>query len=134
MTFFDSFDPMKLISRKIWVAEMFFNFQTCINFESISRNLFQTYFQSFTPSGLVVNTFWRNFVSGLSKFKEKAKKRKGRGFDSRLGDRIQYGDYERIDTDPGCILDLMEEKVANVENCKILCLNEVDKLLSHEKV
>ena len=59
---------------------------------------------------------------------------KGCGFDSRLGDRIQDGDYERIDTDPGCILDLMEEKVANVENCKILCLNEVDKLLSHEKV
>ena len=38
-------------------------------------------------------------ISGLSKFKEKAKKRKGRGFDSRLGDRIQDGDYERIDTD-----------------------------------
>ena len=35
----------------------------------------------------------------LSKFKEKAKKRKGRGFDSRLGDRIQDGDYERVDTD-----------------------------------
>ena len=35
----------------------------------------------------------------MSKFKEKAKKRKGRGFDSRLGDRIQDGDYERIDTD-----------------------------------
>lgn len=35
----------------------------------------------------------------LSKFKEKAKKRKGRGFDSRLGDRVQDGDYERIDAD-----------------------------------
>merc|ERR1719192_1014468 len=31
--------------------------------------------------------------------KKKPKKRKGRGFDSRLGDRIQDGDYERIDTD-----------------------------------
>merc|ERR1712241_1157026 len=37
----------------------------------------------------------------LSKLKEKARERKGRGFDSRLGDRIQEGDYERIDTDAG---------------------------------
>ena len=35
----------------------------------------------------------------VSKLKEKAKKRKGRGFDSRLGDRVQDGDYERIETD-----------------------------------
>ena len=35
----------------------------------------------------------------VSKLKEKAKKRKGRGFDTRLGDRVQDGDYERIDTD-----------------------------------
>merc|ERR1711993_208018 len=37
----------------------------------------------------------------VSKLKEKAKKRKGRGFDSRLGDRVQDGDYERIETDSG---------------------------------
>merc|ERR1712141_213415 len=37
----------------------------------------------------------------LSKLKEKARKRKGRGFDSRLGERVQEGDYERIDTDAG---------------------------------
>merc|ERR1711936_793651 len=35
----------------------------------------------------------------VSKLKEKAKKRKGRGFDSRLGDRVQDGDYERIEVD-----------------------------------
>ena len=28
---------------------------------------------------------------------------------------------------PGRILDMMGKKVANVENCKILCLNEADK-------
>ena len=33
---------------------------------------------------------------------------------------------------PGRILDLMEKKVANVEKCKILCLDEADKLLSQD--
>ena len=37
----------------------------------------------------------------VSKLKEKAKKRKGRGFESRLGDRVQDGDYERIEVDEG---------------------------------
>ena len=35
----------------------------------------------------------------VSKLMEKAKKRKGRGFDTRLGDRVQDGDYERIEVD-----------------------------------
>ena len=33
---------------------------------------------------------------------------------------------------PGRILDLMEKKVANVDKCKILCLDEADKLLSQD--
>ena len=33
---------------------------------------------------------------------------------------------------PGRILDLMEKKVAVVDNCKILCLDEADKLLSQD--
>jgi len=33
---------------------------------------------------------------------------------------------------PGRILDLMDKKVANVEKCKILCLDEADKLLSQD--
>ena len=33
---------------------------------------------------------------------------------------------------PGPILDLMEKKIANVNNCKILCLDEADKLLSQD--
>ena len=33
---------------------------------------------------------------------------------------------------PGCILDLMGKKVANVKNCKILCLEEANKLLSQD--
>merc|ERR1739844_257541 len=35
----------------------------------------------------------------VSKMKEKAKKRKGRGSDSRLGDRVGDKDYERIEDD-----------------------------------
>ena len=33
---------------------------------------------------------------------------------------------------PGRILDLMEKKIADVNNCKILCLDEADKLLSQD--
>ena len=41
--------------------------------------------------------------------------------------------YEKVHlvvATPGRILDLMEKQVANVEKCKILCLDEADKLLS----
>lgn len=43
--------------------------------------------------------------------------------------------YEKVHlvvATPGRILDLMERKVANVEKCKILCLDEADKLLSQD--
>lgn len=43
--------------------------------------------------------------------------------------------YEKVHlvvATPGRILDLMEKRVANVENCKILCLDEADKLLSQD--
>lgn len=43
--------------------------------------------------------------------------------------------YEKVHlvvATPGRILDLMEKKVANVEKCKILCLDEADKLLSQD--
>merc|ERR1712218_523596 len=43
--------------------------------------------------------------------------------------------YEKVHlivATPGRILDLMEKKVANVEQCRILCLDEADKLLSQD--
>jgi len=43
--------------------------------------------------------------------------------------------YEKVHlvvATPGRILDLMEKKVAIVDNCKILCLDEADKLLSQD--
>ena len=43
--------------------------------------------------------------------------------------------YEKVHlvvATPGRILDLMEKKVAVVDNCKILCLDEADKLLSQD--
>lgn len=43
--------------------------------------------------------------------------------------------YEKVHlvvATPGRILDLMEKRVANVENCRILCLDEADKLLSQD--
>jgi len=43
--------------------------------------------------------------------------------------------YEKVHlvvATPGRILDLMEKKVANVDRCKILCLDEADKLLSQD--
>lgn len=33
---------------------------------------------------------------------------------------------------PGRILDLMDKQVANMDNCKILVLDEADKLLSQD--
>merc|ERR1711983_421026 len=41
----------------------------------------------------------QNFVKLQKVLKKKAKKRKGRGFETRLGDRVQDGDYERIEAD-----------------------------------
>jgi len=43
--------------------------------------------------------------------------------------------YEKVHlvvATPGRILDLMEKKVANVDKCKVLCLDEADKLLSQD--
>ena len=43
--------------------------------------------------------------------------------------------YEKVHlvvATPGRILDLMEKNVANVEKCKILVLDEADKLLSQD--
>eukprot|EP00095_Tigriopus_kingsejongensis_P009547 maker-scaffold114_size351134-snap-gene-1.15 protein:Tk09547 transcript:maker-scaffold114_size351134-snap-gene-1.15-mRNA-1 annotation:"atp-dependent rna helicase me31b" len=43
--------------------------------------------------------------------------------------------YEKVHlivATPGRILDLIEKKVANVDQCKILCLDEADKLLSQD--
>lgn len=43
--------------------------------------------------------------------------------------------YEKVHlvvATPGRILDLMEKKVANMENCKLLVLDEADKLLSQD--
>merc|ERR1712117_815602 len=43
--------------------------------------------------------------------------------------------YEKVHlvvATPGRILDLMEKQVAIVDNCKILCLDEADKLLSQD--
>jgi len=43
--------------------------------------------------------------------------------------------YEKVHlvvATPGRILDLMEKKIADVEHCKILCLDEADKLLSQD--
>merc|ERR1719410_1769705 len=43
--------------------------------------------------------------------------------------------YEKVHlvvATPGRILDLMEKQVADVNNCKILCLDEADKLLSQD--
>jgi ATP-dependent RNA helicase DDX6/DHH1 len=43
--------------------------------------------------------------------------------------------YEKVHlvvATPGRILDLMDKKVANVDKCKILCLDEADKLLSQD--
>jgi len=43
--------------------------------------------------------------------------------------------YEKVHlvvATPGRILDLMEKRVANVDKCKVLCLDEADKLLSQD--
>jgi len=43
--------------------------------------------------------------------------------------------YEKVHlvvATPGRILDLMEKKIADVQHCKILCLDEADKLLSQD--
>jgi len=43
-----------------------------------------------------------------------------------------YENVHLVVATPGRILDLMDKKVANVEKCKILCLDEADKLLSQD--
>lgn len=43
--------------------------------------------------------------------------------------------YEKVDlivATPGRIIDLMEKKVAVMDNCKVLCVDEADKLLSQD--
>jgi ATP-dependent RNA helicase DDX6/DHH1 len=45
----------------------------------------------------------------------------------RIYDKIQL-----VVATPGRIIDLMEKQVANMEKCKILCLDEADKLLSQD--
>jgi ATP-dependent RNA helicase DDX6/DHH1 len=43
-----------------------------------------------------------------------------------------YENVHLVVATPGRILDLMEKKIADVEHCKILCLDEADKLLSQD--
>merc|ERR1739838_978942 len=43
-----------------------------------------------------------------------------------------YEEVHLVVATPGRILDLMEKKIADVNNCKILCLDEADKLLSQD--
>merc|ERR1712110_20907 len=43
--------------------------------------------------------------------------------------------YEKVHlivATPGRVIDLMEKKVAVMDDCKVLCLDEADKLLSHD--
>jgi len=43
-----------------------------------------------------------------------------------------YDKVQLVVATPGRIIDLMEKRVANLEKCKILCLDEADKLLSQD--
>ena len=45
---------------------------------------------------------------------------------------MHYFQVHLVVATPGRILDLMEKRVANVEKCKLLCLDEADKLLSQD--
>ena len=54
--------------------------------------------------------------------------------DTNLKDDIMriYEKVHLVVATPGRILDLMEKKIADVNHCKILCLDEADKLLSQD--
>ena len=62
-------------------------------------SVFQTENKSFEGTRTSSRGSKRSMNRRVPGSREKAKKRKGRGFDSRLGDRVKDGDYERIEDD-----------------------------------